>query len=182
MFQRTVGLLLIIGACGATTLPGCATGSAGVRVAGEATNDSKAAFERLKALQGNWYGKDEQGKEVLSSVYKVSSNGSAVVETMFPGQAHEMTNVYTIDGSRLLATHYCAAGNQPRMECPAMGPDGSIPFTFESVSNLASREQSYMGGVTLRTPEKNKLVQEWTNYIDGKVNKDHQARFELTRK
>ncbi len=177
MITLAVGLVL------GSTVAGCATSTSGIaRVAGGPSDASTATFTRLKALEGQWYMKDEKGAESLASVYKVSSGGSAVVETMFPGQAHEMTNVYTIDGGRVLATHYCAQGNQPRMACAGAAGDGSMTFNFESVTNLASSDQTYMGGLTLRQANANQLTQEWTSYTNGVADASHHAVFELTRK
>ncbi len=181
----TLGLafMMALGLGVGSTLAGCATSSSGVaRVAGGPSDASTAAFARLKTLEGQWYSKDDKGQESLASVIKVSSAGSAVVETMFPGEPHEMTNVYTLDGDRVLATHYCAQGNQPRMACTGIARDGSIPFAFESVTNLASSEQTYMGGLTLRQSGNNQLTQEWTSYTNGVADAEHHAVFELTRK
>ena len=41
--------------------------------------------------------------------FRVTSAGSVVQETMFPGSDHEMVNMYSVDGDKLLMTHYCAA-------------------------------------------------------------------------
>jgi len=47
---------------------------------------------------------------------------------------HEMTNVYHMDGPTLVMTHYCAAGNQPRLRA-ASGTSGTIDFKTDSVTN-----------------------------------------------
>src|SRR4051794_18765367 len=85
------------------------------RVVSTATPTQKAALiDRVKSLAGTWEMVRHDGtKDTV--VYQVSSNGSAVREVMFPGSKQEMTNMYTMDGSDLLMTHYCAMGNQPHM-------------------------------------------------------------------
>jgi hypothetical protein len=60
---------------------------------------------------------------------------------------HEMTRsdtpedpitTFTVDGDRLLMTHYCDAGNQPHM-VGMISPDGkTIAFDFLNVANLQS--------------------------------------------
>lgn len=157
---------------------GCS--SSGARVAGEAGPDQKALFESLKTLEGRWMMTDPEGATILASVYEVSSNGSVVRETMFPGQTHEMTNLYHFDGASVVVTHYCAAGNQPRMRAVRKNPDGSIDFRFDSVTNLKTAGAEYMGGLKLVMPSPDRLEQHWTSYSKGKEVGEH-AVFELTR-
>jgi len=60
-----------------------------------------AAFERFKALAGEWVSAEdgEMAKRGdLVARYAVTAGGSAVVETIFPGQAHEMVTVTHADG------------------------------------------------------------------------------------
>src|SRR5215203_87185 len=77
---------------------------------------TNAALEKMKQLAGTWLLVGEDGKptEQVASVIKVTAGGSAVHETLFPGQPHEMISVYTIDGLDMVMTHYCVLGNQPR--------------------------------------------------------------------
>src|SRR3954463_13673328 len=79
---------------------------------------TNAGLERLKKLAGTWVAADKDGKptDQVVSVIKVTAGGSAVHETLFPGQAMEMISLYHLDGTDLVMTHYCALGNQPRMK------------------------------------------------------------------
>src|SRR5437868_15224505 len=81
-------------------------------------------LERLKKLAGTWVAADKDGKptDQVVSVIKVTASGSAVHETLFPGQAHEMVSVYHRDGADLVMTHYCSLGNQPRMKADPKSP------------------------------------------------------------
>src|SRR5262245_17113613 len=67
-------------------------------------------LEKMKKLAGTWVAADKYGRPTneVVSVIKVTSGGSAVHETIFPGQPMEMVSVYTADGSDLVMTHYCA--------------------------------------------------------------------------
>jgi hypothetical protein len=136
--------------------------------------DAKS-IDAIKTLAGKWEGKTEHGPAQVE--YKVSSNGSVVVETMFPGTQHEMTNVYAMDGDRLIMTHYCAAGSQPRM---AMTKQEGNTYTFEmfDATNLPDKNAMYMNGLEL-TIEGDKIVQNWSA-MDGGKPAEH-AKFELTR-
>ena len=100
---------LVLSAAVAVTAPpaSAATGAA-----------APAALERLKALAGEWVAAEDgemAKKGDLVARYAVTAAGSAVVETVFPGSAHEMVTVYHADGPDLVLTHYCMEGNQPRM-------------------------------------------------------------------
>ena len=92
-------------------------------VAASARADEKAAstasqrFEALKKLAGDWVevGKDGKLTDKVVSTLRVTSGGTAVQETIFPGSDHEMVTMYHLDGADLVLTHYCMLGNQPRM-------------------------------------------------------------------
>ena len=75
---------------------------------------------------------------------RVTAAGSAVHETLFPGQAHEMISMYYLDGADLVMTHYCALGNQPRMKADPKSPAGKIHFKFAGGSNLDPAKDKHM--------------------------------------
>ena len=167
-------------------LGGCQSGHAGhagpaAAVAPPVTRDAQAAFDRVKALAGTWEMTDEQGTRQTALVIRVISNGSAVHESMFGGSDHEMVNVYHLDGDRVVVTHYCGNGNQPRMACSRVNPDGSLTFTLDTIANLQSADTEFMGGLTLIPQGPDRLVQDWqSRRLTGPLG-EH-ARFELTRK
>src|SRR3954468_12502941 len=83
-----------------------------------------AGLEKLKKLAGTWVEADKDGKptDKVVSVVKVTAGGSAVQETLFPGEPMEMVSVYHLDKGDLVMTHYCVLGNQPRMKAEP-GPE-----------------------------------------------------------
>lgn len=162
----------------ATFACGC---SSGPQTAGTTSPEQTAMFERVKSLAGEWTMPDETGKVVTASVYTVTSAGTAVREVMFPGTPHEMTNIYHLDGPSVLVTHYCGIGNQPRMRCTKLNPDGSMTFAFDSVTNLKTPDSMYMGSLTLKNPDPSHLEQVWISTNEGKEVKEH-AVFTMTRK
>ena len=87
------------------------------RVVASATPAEKSVLlERVKGLAGTWEMTYDDGTK-SNVVYQVTSNGSAVREVMFPGSNHEMTNMYTMDGSELLLTHYSRHGESTPHAC-----------------------------------------------------------------
>ncbi len=77
-------------------------------------------FNLLKALVGDWQGSYEwlgkNRKGPINARYYLTGNGTAVVEDLIVDGNANMTTVYHLDGADLRATHYCAAGNQPRLK------------------------------------------------------------------
>lgn len=141
--------------------------------------DSKAAFEKLKGLAGEWTGtaNDEMPGAMT---YRVTGNGSVVMATMFPGTAHEMINMYHMVGSELVATHYCSSGNQPRFKFDAAkSTPTELVFAFDGGTNFDPAKDSYIhdGKVSLG---EGKLVEAWTFYKGDK--ETGTARFKLGRK
>lgn len=101
------------------------------------------AFARLKTLVGRWevVGSTEEGQTVR---YYLTGRGSAVVEQFEKGG--RMTSVYHRDDDAIRATHYCSAGNQPRMRADAgdWNPEtGELKFDFVDVTNVAEPEEYY---------------------------------------
>lgn len=129
-----------------------------------------AEFEKIKSLAGTWKGTVvTEGKAEPAEInYKVTSNGSAVVETLFPGKPEEMVSVYHDDeNGKLSMTHYCAIGNQPQLDLKKSEP-GKIELDLSPHSKLASSQ--HMHGLNLSFEGADKLTQSWTCFEGGKAN------------
>jgi hypothetical protein len=146
------------------------------------TKGQNTALEQFKQLAGEWVGKGKQGDlgHEARIVYKVTSGGTAVVETIDPGGEHEMVTVIHPDGDGLLLTHYCMLGNQPQMRATAKAGDKKVAFEFVKATNLKSDKDMHMRSVTYTFVDKDTLKTEWTHYNDGKD--AGKAVFELKRK
>lgn len=138
-----------------------------------------AAFERLKSLQGEWTAKMADGS-VASTSFRTTAAGSVVVQMIGEGTEMEMPTMYHLDGDRLIATHYCAAKNQPRMELEA-GQNAAVglKFRFLDVTNLKSPGAGHMRQVAFRFLDDGHVEQEWTYRENGKETPEV---FRLTRK
>lgn len=100
-----------------------------------------AVFEELKRLAGTWKSSDTDDPTRVE--IKLIAHGSALVETWTMSPARQSMTVYTLDGDRLLATHYCPQGNAPRLAFTRTDSSGSHHFLFVDGSNLrAVRELS----------------------------------------
>jgi hypothetical protein len=142
-----------------------------------AQSDAQKSFATLRSLAGSWEGKASNGK-VIQVSYKVTSNGSAVMSEIFGEE--DMITMFHLDGDRLLLTHYCGAGNQPRMQAMA-SPDGkTITFDFVDATNLASSQPGHMHRVVITLLDANHRTEDWLfKTQDGK---EMHERFDLERK
>ncbi|MBL0871452.1 MAG: hypothetical protein IBJ18_12840 [Phycisphaerales bacterium] len=182
-----VSVLALTLAASVLMLGGCQTG--GARSASEpsqmivapATKEQKAALlDQVKALAGTWEGRNDKGEVTSTHVFSVSSAGNAVREVMFPGSPHEMTNMYHMNGSRLMMTHYCAVGNQPRMMSTSDSTPGKIVMKFDSVTNNSVETDHCMGNMTLEIVSKDVIRQHWSGWEKGQPTE--KMVFELKRK
>ncbi len=103
--------------------------------AAAAQTDAKKAFEKMKALAGSWQGTIRDIP--IDFTIRAASSGTAILHegnTSGGGPPkHEITMFY-VEGDRLLATHYCDAGNRSRWE-GKISPDGkAIEFSFLDVA------------------------------------------------
>jgi len=168
----------------ASMLLGIAVLAVGLRGDAEEKAASTAVqqFEALKKLAGDWVeiGKDGKPTGTVVSSIRVTSGGSAVHETIFPGTEKEMVTVYHLDGADLVLTHYCMLGNQPRMRAVPGKDANQIPFKFVSAGNLKNPDEHHMHEATLTILGPDRFRGEWTSCKDGKP--CHQVTLELARK
>jgi hypothetical protein len=128
-------------------------------------------LERIKALAGRWEGttfREREGTSAAVVTYVVTGAGSAVVEVMFPGTAREMTTVYHDDSSgRLVAQHYCNAGNQPKLRLT--GSDGGrLQFELAPDADIKADLEGHAHHLTLTFTPDGALVHDWLNHYLGK--------------
>ena len=143
-----------------------------------AQSDAQKSFEQLKSLAGSWEGKNSMGQSVQVS-YRMTAGGSALMSEIV-GHGETMISMINFDGpNRLLLTHYCTVGNQPRMQASA-SPDGkTITFNFLDATNLDNPQSGHMDHVVIALLGPDHHTEEW-NFIDhGKEIKEF---FDLTRK
>ena len=98
-------------------------------------SDAQKAFEKMKTLAGSWHGTIMDIS--IDFTIRAASSGTAIVhEGNTDGGGppnHEITMFYP-EGDRLLATHYCDAGNRAHLEGKIL-PDGkTIEFSFLDVA------------------------------------------------
>jgi hypothetical protein len=95
--------------------------------------------------------------------------------------SHEkMISMFYMDGpNRLMLTHYCNDGTQPRMTASA-SPDGkTITFDFLDATNLATPDAGHYQRIVFTMLDANHHTEDWTFNDHGK---DMKEFFDLQRK
>src|SRR5579872_3772664 len=144
-----------------------------------AQSDAQKSFAQIRALDGNWEGKTGEGKPVKVT-FRDTAGGTAVMSEIL-GMGHEdMVTMFYLDGpEKLMLTHYCGAGNQPRMQA-SVSPDGkTMTFDFVDATNLANIEDGHMHRVVFAVLDANHHTEEWSFINHGKEMKEV---FDLQRK
>jgi hypothetical protein len=134
-----------------------------------AASDAQKSFEQLKSLSGSWEGKTSSGEPVQVD-FRATSMGSALMSEIKGKE--DMITMFNLDGERLLMTHYCGAGNQPRMLASASLDGKTITFDFLDATNLASPDAGHMRHVVISILDANHHTEEWTFVDHGKEMKE----------
>ncbi len=136
-----------------------------------------AGWERMKSLIGRWEGTADGNPVTVT--YKLVSNGTSLMETMdMPGESEMMITMYHPDGGELLATHYCAAGNQPRLRARSAGDPGMLDFAFVDATNVSDSSGEVMQRLVVSFQDADHFQQTWTAKKDGK---SHSSNFVYTK-
>ena len=143
-----------------------------------AQKNANPGYEKLKALVGEWEGKTADGKSVQVS-YQLVSGGTALLETLQPPGDATMVTLYVPDGNRVAVTHYCSAGNQPRMRTVAIATTpAKLDFSFVGGTNLTS-SAGHMHRLVVAFEDNDHFAQTWTWQEKGQ---DKAETFRFARK
>ncbi len=151
-----------------------------------AQSDAQKSFDKLKILAGSWEGHlttvpqqaEVEGKYALVSL-RVTSMGNALLhETKIEGRSDDPITMLYLDGNRLLLTHYCDAGNRPRMVAKAAPEGKTVEFNFLDV--VGSTRYGNMHDAVFTEIDVNHHTEVWT-WMDPEGKPVH-VRFDLQRK
>jgi hypothetical protein len=148
------------------------------------TPSTHPGLERMKKLAGTWVAADDKGNptDKIVSIIKVTAGGSAVHETLFPGEAHEMVSVYHREGDDLVMTHYCVLGNQPRMKADPKSPPNQIHFQFAGGTNLDPSKDKHMHEGTITFVDEDHIEWSGVAWEGGKPCDSCACQMKLVRK
>ena len=157
-----------------------------------AQSDAQKSFDAMKTLAGTWQGavtvdppEPGMGNGVRTEVsLRVTSRGHALVHEMYeagkpedPTKYDRPVTMFYVDGDRLLLTHYCDAGNRPRM-AGKVSPDGKkVEFDFVDLSG--GNQYGHMYHAVFTIVDANHHIEDWTYLMPG--DKPVHARMDLQR-
>jgi hypothetical protein len=133
-----------------------------------AQSDAQKSFDTMKSLAGTWEGTFEGTPTHVS--LRVTSMGNALIHKMRgEGKPDDPISMINMDGARLLMTHYCDAGNQPRF-VGTTSPDGkTVTFDFVDGTNLLSTQDGHMQHVVFHIIDADHHTELWQFAMaDGK--------------
>jgi hypothetical protein len=130
-----------------------------------AESDAHQSFAMLKGMEGNWAGKNQQGQPVQVT-FQDTAGGSALMSEIHGHGPEDMITMFHMDNGRLIMTHYCGAGNQPRMKIIAADAK-SVSFEFFDGTNIGPGD-GHMQRVTFSEPDSDHHTEEWIFIDHGK--------------
>jgi len=152
---------------------------------------AQQSFTTMKTFAGEWEGgvtinppMNGMGDANLHVTMRVTSRGNSIVhelqESGTPLDAtkydHPVTMIY-VENDRLILTHYCDAGNRPRMT-GALSPDGKkVEFEFLDLSG--GNQYGHMYHAVFTPIDANHHLEDWTFMMPG--DKPMHAHFDLKR-
>ena len=127
-----------------------------------AQSAAQKSFDQLKSLTGSWEGKNPAGHVVRVS-FRDTAGGSALMSEIEGTGPEDMISMVHLDGpNRLVLTHYCGSGNQPRMAGTASADGKTITFDFFDATNLATPDAGHMQRVVFTILDANHHTEDWT--------------------
>ena len=156
-----------------------------------APSEAQKSFDTLKTLAGTWQGpvtadppQPDWGDKPVQVSLRVTSRGNALVHEMKEAGTpddpakydHPLTMLY-LDGDRLLLTHYCDAGNRPRMSARTSLDGKTVEFDFLDLSG--GNEYGHMYHAVFAIIDANHHIEDWTYMMPG--DKPVRAHLDLKR-
>lgn len=150
---------------------------------GAPKTDAQKSFEKLKTFAGSWdavlsgTGPEFDGKKMHITL-RVTSTGNAILHEMtgLAGRPDNPITMVYLEGDQLMLTHYCDAGNRPRMTGKMSPDEKTVEFEFLDIAG--STEYGHMHHAMFKTIDENHHSEEWTFMVGDKP---VHAHFELTR-
>lgn len=147
--------------------------------------EAQNAFQKLKTLAGSWAGRLTTAPQVAAVEgrfaqfsLQVASRGNALLHEMsVSGLPDHPVTMFYLDAGQLTLTHYCDAGNRPRM-AGKVSPDGKT-VVFELLDVSGGDEHGHMHRAVFTFIDENHHTEEWTFMAPGEV--PMRARFDLQR-
>lgn len=102
------------------------------------------AWSALAGIAGTWAiaTPTSDAQRAFRVSYRLLPNAAALVETYGDPDGRFTQTIFHPDGHRIVATHYCAQGNQPRLQLS--GDSDTLDFLFFDATNLPDPNASHL--------------------------------------
>jgi hypothetical protein len=133
-----------------------------------AQSDAQKSFDKLKTLSGSWEGQvttvppqpGVQNKDVQVSLRTTSMGNALMHEMRVEGRADDPITMLYVDSDRLMLTHYCDAGNRPRMAGRISADGNAVEFEFLDVAG--GTQYGHMHHSIFTVVDANHHTEDWT--------------------
>ena len=150
-----------------------------------ADSAAQTIFTTMKTLAGSWQGRmtttplaaAPDGKAAQITLRVTSSGNALMHEVTLGGMPDDPLTMFYLDGDRLLLTHYCDAGNRPRMAGKVSADGKSLEFDFIDIAG--GNERGHMHHAVFTIIDANHHTEDWTYMLPG--DKPILAHFDLQR-
>jgi hypothetical protein len=157
----------------------------------DAPSDAQKSFETMKTLAGVWQGPVKvdppmgpMDDKPMRVSLRVTSRGNAIVHEMReadatddPTKYDDPITLFYLDNDRLILTHYCDAGNRPRMTGKVSADGKTVEFEFLDVAG--GTQFGHMQHAVFTLIDADHHTEDWTYLMPG--DKPVHARTELVR-
>lgn len=182
--QRTLITALVVCLL-ATVGPGIFGVTTAKPSAAPAEPDTKKSFETLKSLAGTWEGRVTtvpsvpamEGKIARVSLRVTSMGHTLMHDLSVSGLKDNPITMFYLEDSLLKLTHYCDAGNRPRMT-GKVSADGKT-FEFDFLDITGANHYGHMHKAAFNVINENHHTEEWSFMMPG--DKTMRAHFDLKR-
>jgi hypothetical protein len=138
-----------------------------------AQHNSERAFATFKSLNGRW-AIESNGKTLpIEMRYDVGSKESIVTEQF----GKELSVIY-VDGENLLMSHFCNAGNQPRLRLKEGGQQGVLEFEMFDITNLKDASSPHVERILYKVIDAKRMTLE---IIWKKGHSEESEKYTLSR-
>ena len=141
--------------------------------ASAAPSSSETAFKAFKSFEGKWAIRSGQKVLPIEMTYESGSKGSIVTE-----QFGKELSVFYRDGQSLLMTHFCNAGNHPRLRLRVNTQPGVFEFQMFDITNLQNADADHVERVIYRIVD-NKTIDLEIVWKNGQS--EESEKYTLTR-
>ena len=139
--------------------------ASGSTAKGSEVASAEEGLDRLGGLVGTWEIVDSDKDFRIE--FDLVAGDSVLVETWYSGTTKRSLTLYHLDGERLMATHYCPQGNQPRLVAKPSSDSARLSFEYFDATNLEDPAASHQHSLSFDFSDPSGIVKRSETYRQG---------------